>query len=185
MEGLRNRVMDYMEDQKSFMDLVLAVYSTMNGNNDQPVSYEGFRSFMATSGFAAGVDPFAFFGQLRREGHDTLEIIDVALFCLICYGGKPICAGCSRFVPGDDYFTCLQCFTTDGNIPFNLCPDCNRNIGGHLDHVHPENDYIDNVQMLQLLHNEGNEHQMFWRDGAILVQFAEVLTAIRVFVTLY
>ncbi|KAK4787614.1 hypothetical protein SAY86_011447 [Trapa natans] len=138
---------------------------------------------MATSGFAAGVDPFAFFGQLRREGHDTLEIIDVALFCLICYGGKPICAGCSRFVPGDDYFTCLQCFTTDGNIPFNLCPDCNRNIGGHLDHVHPENDYIDNVKMLQLqLQNEGNEHQMGWGDPGAVCRGSDGYKSLRNFI---
>ncbi|OWM63289.1 uncharacterized protein LOC116192701 [Punica granatum] len=151
MDELRNIAKDYIEDadeDPSFMALVLAVFCSMSENGNGSVTYEGFHSYMLISGFSR-INHRIFFEQLDRDGDHKLDLLDVATFCLLCFGGRPICAGCSSFVPGDQYLTCLACFL-DSNTPFNLCPTCHYNIRQHLDHDHLD-DYIDNFAMIELL----------------------------------
>ncbi|KAK4787743.1 hypothetical protein SAY86_011576 [Trapa natans] len=154
MDELRSIARDYMEDTQlnpAFMDFVLAVFSSLSEGEHMDnglVSYQSFQSFMSISGFSK-INHRALFEQLDQNGDYKLDLSDVATFCLLCYGGKPVCEGCSSFIQEDRYFTCLPCFLDREQERFHLCTDCHENVRFHIDHDHHD-DYVDNFTLLKL-----------------------------------
>ena len=149
MEDLRQTALAYFKDASKELQLLVDEYfSEMDADGNDRVSLQEFTEYMERYEDCKHLCNSLFFDELKKEGHEELDFMDVITLFYIVYSGKPFCNGqCKKFIKGV-YFTCVECFddySTDATNTFNVCPACYAD-GKY---VHGHDKLLDSFLLLQ------------------------------------
>ncbi|XP_068331887.1 uncharacterized protein [Pyrus communis] len=149
MEDLRLTAFAYYKHApEDVQQLVDETFKEMDVNENDCVSWQEFTKYMEMYGDCKHLCNSHFFDELKKEGHEELDFMDVMSLFYIVYSGKPFCNGqCRKFIKGV-YFACVKCFeddATDATNTFNVCPACY--VDGK--YVHGHDKFLDNFLLLQ------------------------------------
>lgn len=148
MEELRQTAFAYYKDApEQIRRWVDEFFLEMDHDEDDRVSLHEFLTYMEMHEDCTHLSNPRFFDELKKEGSEELDFLDVVTLFYIVYSGKPFCNGdCKKFVKGV-YFTCVKCFdhASDAANTFNVCTAC------YLDgkYVHGHKKFLDNFLLLQ------------------------------------
>ncbi|XP_048430560.1 uncharacterized protein LOC103942366 [Pyrus x bretschneideri] len=149
MEDLRRTAFAYYKYAPTDVQrLVDETFYEMDLDKNDRVSWQEFTKYMEMHGDCKHLCNSLFFDELKKEGHEELDFMDVMSLFYIVYSGKPFCNGqCRKFIKGV-YFACVKCFdddATDATNTFNVCPACY--VDGK--YVHGHDKFLDNFLLLQ------------------------------------
>ncbi|PQP94086.1 uncharacterized protein Pyn_25905 [Prunus yedoensis var. nudiflora] len=148
MEELRQTAFAYYKDApEQIRRWVDEFFLEMDHDGDDQVSLHEFLTYMEMHEDCMHLSNPRFFDELKKEGSEELDFLDVVTLFYIVYSGKPFCNGdCKKFVKGV-YFTCVKCFdhASDAANTFNVCTACY--VDGK--YVHGHKKFLDNFLLLQ------------------------------------
>lgn len=148
MEELRQTAFAYYKDApEQIRRWVDEFFLEMDHDGDDRVSLHEFLTYMEMHEDCMHLSNPRFFDELKKEGSEELDFLDVVTLFYIVYSGKPFCNGdCKKFVKGV-YFTCVKCFdhASDAANTFNVCTACY--VDGK--YVHGHKKFLDNFLLLQ------------------------------------
>ncbi|XP_068331528.1 uncharacterized protein [Pyrus communis] len=142
MEDLRQIAFAYFKDaSKQIQQLVDEFFSEMDVDGNDRVSLQEFTEYMERDEDCKHLCNSLFFDELKKEGHEELDFMDVMTL-------QPFCNGqCKKIIKGV-YFACVKCFddyATDAINTFNVCTAC------YVDakYVHGHDKLLDSFLLLQ------------------------------------
>ncbi|XP_048430559.1 uncharacterized protein LOC103933660 [Pyrus x bretschneideri] len=149
MEDLRQIALAYFKDaSKQIQRLVDEFFSEMDVDGNDRVSLQEFTEYMERYEDCKHLCNSLFFDELKKEGHEELDFVDMMTLFYIVYSGKPFCNGqCKKFIKGV-YFACVKCFddyATDAINTFNVCTACYS----EGKYVHGHDKLLDSFLLLQ------------------------------------
>ncbi|XP_008224031.1 PREDICTED: uncharacterized protein LOC103323795 [Prunus mume] len=152
MEELRQIALAYYEDVPEHMKTwVQEFLSEIDKDGNEKVSLQEFLAYMGMHEDSKHLCTPSFFDELKQEGREELEFMDLLALFYIVSTGRPFCNGhCKNFIKGG-YFTCVQCFYHSPKT-FDLCPVC------YLDgkYVHGHKNFLDNFLVLKTKRTVGD-----------------------------
>ncbi|XP_048430586.1 uncharacterized protein LOC125472784 [Pyrus x bretschneideri] len=149
MEDLRQTAFAYYKYASTDVQrLADESFYEMDLDKNDRVSLQEFTEYMERHGDYEHLCNSLFFDELKKEGREELDFMDVMTLLYIIYSGKPFCNGqCKKFIKGV-YFACVKCFddcATDATNTFNVCPACYAD-GKY---VHGHDKFLDSFLLLQ------------------------------------
>ncbi|ONI26842.1 hypothetical protein PRUPE_1G049600 [Prunus persica] len=145
MEELRQIAFAYYKDVPEHVKMwVQEFLSEIDRDGNEKVSLQEFLAYMGMHEDSKHLCTPSFFDELKQEGREELEFIDLLALFYIVSTGRPFCSGhCKNFIKGG-YFTCVQCFYHSPKT-FDLCAVC------YLDgkYVHRHKNFLDDFLVLK------------------------------------
>ncbi|GAY46611.1 hypothetical protein CUMW_098380 [Citrus unshiu] len=156
MEDLNEVALAYYEsgtdEERRLFD---QFFESMDEDGNGRVSYREFSEFMSLEAYDRNMCTRDFFNDLDVDGSRGLDFNEVLTLYYIIKSGRPICRQCKIFIT-NEYFTCTRCFKTR-SFPYNICLECFRGEGGHFNHTHSLEQFVDNFALLECLRKEALE----------------------------